>query len=216
MKYIGRGIILIFLTLSFVASFYLIWRALEAKQWETIAASLAVITAVIATYISLKILWKQEDDLEPDIILYFDLDTRSSCIQFLIKNIGGQNAYDVKIKWAKPLLNIKNEEVNFPSIPILLKGETYRSFVGISVKIFEKAKRDNLGLNFAGWIQYKDAKGKRRYITKEFDLSLEAYRKKLRPISDEQNFYMKNVFAAKDLNDIKETLKEFVSSKKSD
>lgn len=70
-------------------------------------------------------------------------------------------------------------------------------------------------LNFAGSIQYKVAKGGKKSIAKEFDLSLEAYRKKLRPISDEQNFYMKNVSVAKELSDIKETLKELISVKKS-
>lgn len=55
MKHIRRGVIQIFLTLSFIASFYLIAKALQANKWDTIAASLAVITAVIAAYISLKI-----------------------------------------------------------------------------------------------------------------------------------------------------------------
>ncbi|MEJ7826881.1 MAG: hypothetical protein WKF91_01750 [Segetibacter sp.] len=216
MKNIRRGIILTLLALSFLTSLYLVVRALQVNQWDTIVAPLAVITAVIAAYISLKIVWRQEDDIEPNIILYFDLDSKSGAIQLLIKNIGGGNAYDVKVIWEEPLLNYANEQVNFPSIPVLLKGETYRSFVGASVETFEKAKSDNSELNFTGFIEYKLTRGKKKHITKEFDLSLEAYRKKLRPISDEQEFYLKNLSIAKELSEIKETLKELASSKKCD
>lgn len=88
--------------------------------------------------------------------------------------------------------------------------------MGTSVETFGKAKSENLELNFAGRILYKVAKGNKKDIAKDFDLSLEAYRKKLRPISDEKHFYLENITIARELSNIKETLKELINIKKSD
>lgn len=150
MKMFQRRIILTVMTLSFVLSLYLIYQALQVKEWGAIAGSLAVITAVIAAFISLKIIWRQEDDLEPDIFLDFDLNSRSGNIQLVIKNIGGNKAYDVKVMWQKPVLNLANKEMNFPSIPVLQKGREYRLLVGPTVQTMEKAKREKSELNFYG------------------------------------------------------------------
>ncbi len=71
-KNIKRVAVGLVLTVSVFLSIFLIVKAYIEQKWETIAASLAVITAVFATWSSLRIIWRQEDDLEPEIVLYFD------------------------------------------------------------------------------------------------------------------------------------------------
>src|SRR5688572_13509215 len=99
LKHLKRGLINSLLVAGLLLAFYLIIKASILGQPETIAASLAVIAAIIATWISQKVVWKQEDDLEPEIIVYFDLDSYSKATQLVMKNIGGSNAFDVKLNW---------------------------------------------------------------------------------------------------------------------
>ncbi len=170
------------------------------------AASLAVITAVISTWSSQKIIWKQEDELEPDLIVGFDLDSRSGLIQLLIMNKGGGNAYDVSIEWIKPLIGFNNKIINFNLIHTFLKGETYRVIVAGSVKTFEEAKSLNQELIFTGKVKYKIGKRSKSHRTSYFEISLEPYRNKARPYSDEQEYYLRNAGLTKALGEIQESI----------
>ena len=63
-KKIKRGLISFLILFTFLLSVILALIAYSKNEWNTIASCLAVITALLATYISLRIVWKQEDDLE--------------------------------------------------------------------------------------------------------------------------------------------------------
>jgi len=181
-------------------------KAYCLKEWNAIAASLAVITAIIAAYLSLPSIWKQIDESEPNLLAYFDLDSRSNVIQFVIKNIGGGHAYDVKLIWEKALTDIDGNLIELPFVPIIPKNDCIRIFIDTSTKIFEQAKQDDRQLIFKGILQFKFNNNSKHYIKKAFEISLEEKRRKTRPITDEQNFYLKNSDISKQLTKIIEVI----------
>ncbi len=123
-KKIKRGIISFLILFTFLLSVILALIAYSKNEWNTIASCLAVITALLATYISLRIVWKQEDDLEPDIIVYFDLESKTGIIQFVIQNVGGSNAYDIKLDWKDELIDGRGNKIILPYVPVLIKNES--------------------------------------------------------------------------------------------
>ena len=179
-------------------------------EWKTIASCLAVITAIIATFFSIQIIWKQEDDYEPDIIAFFDLDSRSQIIQFVIKNIGGSNAYDIQLNWEDKLIDFNRNMIELPYVPVLTKNDCIRQLVGISTDRFEKAIKENIKLVYKGNIKFKYSKTSNRYTKKYFEISLEQFRNKLRPITDEQEFHLKNAHLNNNIKEINKTLKAIV------
>jgi len=190
LKRISLNIILV---CTFIFSIWILIKAYHSHESSTIAASLAVITALITTWSSQKVIWKQEDDLEPEIVIGFDLDSRSGFIQLTISNVGGSSAFDVNIEWQKPLINGKGSIITTPHIKTFLKGEIYRIIVAPSVRTFEDAKTLNEELIYDGHVIYKLNKHDKRYQKSDFQISLEPYRKKARPYSDEQNYYLKSI-----------------------
>ncbi|NVO10337.1 MAG: hypothetical protein HXX16_10280 [Bacteroidales bacterium] len=162
-------------------------------------------TAIISIFLSQRIVWKQEDEYEPDVTILFDLDSRSKIIQLVIKNIGGSSAYDIKINWLLPMNDFRNDEIKLPYIPTLAKNECIRYFIGISTETFQNAKKENIELIYKGEILYKYKKNSKKYIRNHFEISLEHFRNKLRPITDEQAFYLENTH-------LNENLKRLVNS----
>lgn len=212
LKNIRRGLVNLLLFSGFIISIYISIKAIEKGEWGTIAGALAVIAAIISTFVSQSLIWKQEDDIEPDVIVFFDLDSRSHLIQLVIKNIGGSNAYDVKIKWIKPLVNIDNSEINFPYIPILPKDNQHQIFVDGTTLTFEKAKANNLELIFDGFILFKQKRTSKRYKKNYFEISLEPERRKLVHITDTQQFLSKNATLANNINTLNHNLKELIKA----
>lgn len=211
MKKIKRIVINLFLITGLSLSIVLTIKAYCLREWNTIASCLAVITAIIATFFSVRIIWKQEDDYEPDIIAFFDLDSRSQIIQLVIRNIGGSNAYDIQLNWKDKLIDSNNILVELPYVPVLTKGDCIRLFVGISTDRFENAIRENIKLVYKGNIHFKYSKTSSRYTKKDFEISLEQFRNKLRPITDEQEFHLKNAHLNHNIKEINETLKSIVN-----
>ncbi|PNW27226.1 hypothetical protein [Formosa algae] len=85
MKKTKRFFINLFLFAGLILSIILAFKAYFVKEWNTIAGTLAVITAITGTFLSLKTVWKQEDEYEPEILVTFDVDSRSGVIQLVIK-----------------------------------------------------------------------------------------------------------------------------------
>ena len=192
-------------------AFFILMKGLRSNDSNTIAGSLAVITAVISTWSSQKVIWKQEDDLEPDISVGFDLDSRSGVIQLLLNNKGGSNAYDVRLEWIKPLIGYQNKAVSIGLINTFLKGETYRIIAAPSVKTFENAKSANEELVFTGRVLYKLNRKDKRHKISSFEISLEPYRNKLRPYSDQQNYYIKSAQLPEKLKDIDNSIERLTT-----
>lgn len=203
MKKLKRIVINIFLIIGLILSILLAIKAFCIGEWNTIAGTLAVITAIMGTFLSLKVVWKQEDEYEPEILVSFDVDSRSGIIQLVIKNIGGSNAYDIKLKWNKILKEAKGREVVLPYVPVLTKGDSIRLIIDSTINRFQKAETEEQQLIYDGIIKYKYSKKDKKYKRENFEISLEHFGNKIRPITDQQNFYLKNL-------KLNETLKEFI------
>lgn len=197
-------------------SIYILIVTLRKSEWNTVAGSLAVITAIITAWITQRIIWKQEDDLEPSIGAYFDLKSRHGVIQFVIENNGGSSAYDIKIAWDRPLMDLHNQEVHFNNngkdieIPIIGKGQKYSLIVNGTLKMYEEAKNENKTLDFSGFIYYKKNKKDRRFLKNDFFITLEPYRKSLTFENEELNFFYEGAKMHNDLKEINKSLQKLI------
>jgi len=99
-KRLRRSLSMFFLLLSGFIVLFVAKQAYDLKEWNTIAASLAVFTALITIYISFKTTWKSEDNAEPELIVKWDFES-SSIVNLVLENIGGGSAYEISIEWRK-------------------------------------------------------------------------------------------------------------------
>jgi hypothetical protein len=170
-----RGLIRLFLVLIFLISSFVLVKALlfvdseKANAWNAIAASLAVITAIISTWGANKIIEQQEDAKKPYPYLYFDVSSRYQLVLLAIMNSGGSPSYNVSITWDKPLINFKGENIPSSEIPILLPNENISIVIDQSASIFE-----NQDLNYSGKMTYYNSSNK--LFQRDFKISLEQYR----------------------------------------
>lgn len=195
------------LFLALIISFFLAIQAYLNEEWNVIASSLAVVTAIIAAFSSMKIIWKQEDDLEPNLYVYFDLQSRSGVIQLVVKNVGGSTAYDLKLKWSKPLLDHKQKEVSLPYTPTLSQGESIRFLIDSSRKRLNESKESN-DLIYEGNVGYKKSKKSNRIIRQYFEIGLHQFEEKPMRVTDEKEFYLKNSYLNKSILKLNEHLKD--------
>lgn len=173
LKRIRRTLSLLLLFCGFIATVFILHKAYLLEEWNTIAASLAVIVAIVTLYTSMKVTWKNEDEQEPDFLLNWDFKSNNVSNYITIKNIGGGSAYDVSIEWTKTLKNFNNESVSFGNIPTLSKNQQVKTLVSTISQTWANAKeygKDND--NFTGLVKYKVTKKSRRYQRQEFCISL--------------------------------------------
>jgi hypothetical protein len=97
----------------------------------------------------------QEDALEPSVLPAIDLRSRTNLAQFKITNHGGSHAYDVEIKWDRPLpaLEGKNVTLGEKPIPMIPKGESASVLINSSHE-FIRTQQDTT-------ITFKNARGRR-------------------------------------------------------
>ena len=180
-----RIIIIVLLGTGLVFSILILIKSLNHNDLNTAASCLAVITAIIASWTALTITWNQENGLLPILELRFDLESRYSLIQLVIENVGKSNAYDIYIKWQKPIFNSNGKEINFPPLPnlrtsqflVLLPNERASILVDEESHFFEKYKEADL--NYYASITYKTSKRAILNEKREIVLSLEHKRKGL-------------------------------------
>lgn len=98
-------IINIILLIALLFSVFILIISIKNNEWNTVAASLAVATAINGSWSAQRIIWKQEEELEPKLSVYLDLNSRIGLTLFVIENLGGSTAHNVKIKWEKPMFD---------------------------------------------------------------------------------------------------------------
>lgn len=212
-KKFKRGFINSLLLFTFLLTVSLAIIAFSNEEWNTIASCLAVITAVLATNISLRVIWKQEDEYEPDIVVSFDLESKTGIIQFVLENVGGSNAYDIKLNWHKKLPDGRGKLIDLPYIPVLPKKGIIRVFVDGSTKRFQQAKKENIDLYYSGEIKYKYFKRDKRYLTQNFEIGLPQFQHKAKPHTDEKDFYSKNIKLTENIRELNKIIKTLVVNK---
>lgn len=182
MKKFNRNIINLGLFAAFGASVMILFFAIDTKEWNTVTACLAVITAIFATYNSQRNMWKQEDDMEPNLEIYLDAKSRHGATQIVIENLGQSSAYNIYIEWKEPLYDSDKKEVHFNlnenekiEIPVINKGQIFRRYVNTTVDIYQESRKKNNQVLFNGTLYYQ-MKSKTRFLEKkEFILSVDNY-----------------------------------------
>lgn len=209
---IGRSVTNGALDLGLVLSIFVLIVSAWNWEWNTVAATLAVITAIVSAWATQKIIWKQEDDQEPLLEIYFDTHSRQGLTLLVLQNSGGSNAYDIMIKWEKPLFNLKGEEVHFGraankiEIQIINRGQKYFHTVNGTQDMFQKSKEEKSVLDFSGKIYYKRNRENDKYSEMDFFISLEPYRGSPLIETDQINFYYEAAKIHSDLKKISSSL----------
>ena len=66
--------------------------------------SLAVLTSVVSSWSSQRVLELQEAERQPNLYASIDVTSRYGVVQFKVTNCGGGVARDMTIEWCKPLM----------------------------------------------------------------------------------------------------------------
>ncbi len=181
LRVLVRAILVVSLVVSIAAitTAFVVLGFRDATAWVVVAAALAVITSVISSWAAQRVLEIQQDVQKPYPFPSVDITSRYGLVQLCVRNYGGSAAYEISIKWDKPLLNSKGELVRFtdqvgaPEIPVLLPTESVSVLIDGSMQLFEKYQ----DLNYTGRVEFKNASGRR--MTHPFLLSIEKHRKTL-------------------------------------
>lgn len=148
----------------------------DPSPWATLAAALAVVTAVISAWGAQRVVELEEDKQRPYAFPYFDTTSRYGLILFRVANSGGSAAHNIKMKWEEPLLDSKSNEVRFSptrddmQIPILFPGQSLARIVDGHVQFFGMDRRHE----YRGTISFEDSRG--RTFSQPFVMDAEMYR----------------------------------------
>jgi hypothetical protein len=147
----------------------------KTESFSVIAASLAVLTAIISSYSSIKIIENEEDKNRPNIIINIDCLSRYGLVQYLIRNNGNSLAQDIQIEWCKEN-NPENTDpkiwskLNNKHINVLMPNEELHIPISGHIQLFD-VNRKQL---YKGTIKYKDINKKE--IKEIFILDFDKYK----------------------------------------
>lgn len=163
----------------------------RVEVWNTVAASLAVITAVISAWITQTLFEKQEDAQRPYPYPMLDTQSRPHLFQLRVINKGGSAAYDIRLNWDQPLLNSEGKPIRFsqrdPEIPILLPNESITTLIDVSHRFLNKYNN----AEYFGEIEYKDDPTSNKVFKHKFYINANMYRKQMVYTSQEQETHDK-------------------------
>jgi hypothetical protein len=127
---------------------------------------------------------QQLDSKLPQIIIDTDFKSRYGLVLLSIRNFGEMTAFDVQIKWNKPILNYKGENIFgqdtssvVTTFPVLQKGQELKITIDEIGTFFSKYKDNEL--QYSGTINYSLSKTRKRIMRTEFNLDLSIFRKTL-------------------------------------
>lgn len=173
-----RGILLISIIIAVGAILMPLWLFGFGKVeiWNTVAASLAVITAVISAWITQTQFERQEDAQQPYPYPVLDAYSRTHLFQLRVINMGSSAAYDIRLKWEQPLLNTDGKPIRFsqidPEIPILLPNASVAVLIDVSHKFLNKYKN----AEYSGEISFKNDPKSDKTFSHNFYVNAEMYR----------------------------------------
>lgn len=190
MRIFFKGVFLFGLLISL----YLSYNSYVALQWETLTASLSLIIAVISAYIAYEVFHKQNEANNPQLIIDFDLKSRSGVMFLAIQNHGNNPAFNIQMDWDIPLYNVKNDIVKFGSIgdydiAVLNKDRRISIPVDATKDYFDKHEHEPL--NYSGTVSYSLSIRSRRRLKQRFYISLDPFRKTVRVETDIADTYLK-------------------------
>jgi hypothetical protein len=166
----------VLLAVALIVSTAVILRALlnfgagNSAAWNVVAASSAVIAAVVSAWTSTRILERQEDAQLPYPYPYIDASSRYQLLQLRIQNVGGTAARSIRLMWDKPLRNRQGNHVGCQEIPVLMPQHSVAEVIDVDFDFFEREQ----DANYSGTVLFQDANG--RDLQHRFYVSVEQYR----------------------------------------
>lgn len=183
-------------TTIIIGSIFLCLKAFSLSEWETLTASISLITAVISSWLAFEVFAKQNEADQPQLIVDFDLKSRQSVTLLTIKNHGTKPAFNIDLHWDKELLNhagkvprFGNPDQNQPAISVLNKDQRLAIYLDATVEFFQKNKGKDL--TYSGHISYTESITSTRRKSVPFFISMDPYRGTLKPETDRQDTYDK-------------------------
>ncbi|MGV3704593.1 MAG: hypothetical protein ACO1NU_04370 [Arcticibacter sp.] len=179
---------------ALLISAYLSYNSYRALEWETLTASLSLIIAVISAYVAYEVFHKQNEADNPQLIIDFDIKSRSGAMFLTIQNYGNKPAFNIKIEWETPLFDVNNELVRFGSfgkydIAVLNKDRRISIPVDATKDYFDK--HEDEPLDYSGALSYSLSIKSRKRLKQQFHISLDPFRKTARVETDIADTYLK-------------------------
>lgn len=135
----------------------------KPETWLVAASALAVLTSVVSTWSSRRVVELQEDERRPSPYPAFDFTGRHGLAMLRVKNTGGTAAHDVGLRWDVALRDHHGEVIGFPltqgraPISVLLPGETITQIIDTHHEFIARHPASE----FTGRIEYRDPSGRR-------------------------------------------------------
>lgn len=142
----------------------------KPETWTVIAASLAVLTSVISTWSSRRLLELQEDAQQPNPTPNFDLKSKFGAALFTVSNTGKLTAYNISLEWDVALKDMEDRIIGFvkttrPGIAQLLPGESLSQWINVHADFIQNLPDQD----YRGRIEYEDANGRKYKKTFRLD-----------------------------------------------
>lgn len=200
-----RQIILSIEYCAFLGAIFLAVYSVIKSQWEVTAASLAVIAAILANFNSQRISWKQEDELEANIEINFDLKTINKMVLLVIENIGGSRAYDIEFTIEPPLKVISYGEISTGAFPYIENKDRIQYYVSDTATMFEENEGNKRPHNYKVNYKFSQIKdGTKTLKTK--NLTIEPFRRTTSPDSDYEKFILESTKISGKLDKIEKAI----------
>jgi hypothetical protein len=165
---------------------FLLFGFSKVEVWNTVAASLAVITALISAWTTQTLFERQEEAQRPNPYLELDNHNRPGLYLLRLTNMGASTAYDIRLNWNRPLLNAEGKQVLFsqgdPEVLLLNPNKSIAVFIDGSSDFLKKYK----DAEFSGIVEFKDNPLSNKIFRHDFYISAEMYRYNLRYAKEEQ------------------------------
>ncbi len=160
-------------------------------EWNSIAASLAVVTAIISAWTMQTSFERQEEARRPYPYPTLDAYSRTSLFQLRLTNMGASTAYDIRINWDKLLLNREGKPVRFsqgdPEVPLLLPNQS----IAVLIDAAPHFLSNNKDAEYSGVVEFKDNPRSNNIFSHDFYISAEMYRGLPLYTSEEQTTHEK-------------------------
>lgn len=145
-------------------------------EWNSVAASLAVVTAIISAWTMQTSFERQEEAQRPYPYPILDPYSRTSLLQLRLTNMGASTAYDIRLIWDKPLLNREGNPARFsqrdPEVPLLLPNQSIAVLVDASANFLSKTQ----DAEYSGVVEFKEDPRSERIFRHNFYVNAEMYR----------------------------------------
>lgn len=199
--------------LGAIVVIWFIYHSVVEKDSENIIASVSLLIALASMFVTTLAYNQQLDSKLPQIIIDTDFKSRYGLVVLSIKNLGEMTAFNVRIKWDRPVLNYKGENIFGQStdslvttLPVLQKGQELKITIDEIGHFYSKYKDNEL--QYSGTVTYSLSKTANTTVETDFNLDLSIFRKTLYHETESLKAFFELQKLPKALDEIKEELKK--------